>query len=213
MFCPGDLKGRIVMREQKTYIRVATVEDAEEILKIYAPYVKKTAITFEYDVPSLPEFRDRIRKTLEKYPFIVVVNEGEILGYAYTGHFVGRRAYDWSAETTIYVKEENKKMGLGRMLYQALEDISKLQNIINLNVCIGYPEGEDEYLNQNSVQFHKHLGYSLVGEFHKCGYKFGRWYNMVWMEKMIGKHTASPPTVIPFPELDKDALAMIKIKR
>ena len=77
-------------------------------------------------------------------------------------------------------------MGYGRKLYHVLEAISTAQNILNLNVCIGYQEVEDEYLTANSAQFHAHLGYHMVGEFHKCGYKFGRWYNMVWMEKWIG---------------------------
>ena len=65
------------------------------------------------------------------------VSGGEIAGYAYTGAFVGRTAYDWAAETTIYLAGDKKKMGLGRRLYQALEDVSRAQNIINLNACIG----------------------------------------------------------------------------
>ena len=63
-----------------------------------------------------------------------------------------------------------------------------MQNICNLYACIGYPEKEDEYLTKNSVYFHEKLGYRMVGEFYKCGYKFNRWYNMVWMEKFIGEH-------------------------
>lgn len=192
-------------------IRMAELDDAEEILNIYAPYVEKTAITFEYDVPSLEEFRRRMAHTLEKYPYIVVQKNGEILGYAYTGAFVGRAAYDWSVETSIYVKENHLKMGLGRMLYRALEDISKAQNILNLNACIGYPDVEDEYLTGNSAQFHKHLGFQTVGEFHQCGYKFGRWYNMIWMEKMIGEHTKDPLPVIPFPQLAIEELQAIGV--
>ena len=77
---------------------------------------------------------------------------------------------------------------------------------MNLNACIGSPETEDEYLTRNSIQFHSHMGYKMVGEFYKCGYKFGRWYNMVWMEKIIGEHPAEPMAVIPFPELDRKVL-------
>lgn len=199
------------MNKTDIIIRTAKLEDTEEILAIYAPYVEKTVITFEYEVPSAGEFRGRIEKTLKKFPYIVAEKDGEILGYAYTGTFVGRAAYDWAVETTIYIKEDKKKMGIGKLLYQALEDISKAQNIINMNACIGYPEIEDEYLTKNSVQFHKHLGYQWVGEFHKCGYKFGRWYNMVWMEKMIGEHTAKPQPVIPFPKLDEQTLRNIGV--
>jgi phosphinothricin acetyltransferase len=75
-----------------------------------------------------------------------------------------------------------------------------------MNACIGYPEVEDEYLTRNSAQFHEHLGYKLVGEFHKCGYKFSRWYNMIWMEKMIGDHLDDQPQIIPFPELELTGL-------
>lgn len=192
--------------ENEIIIRVATIDDAEEILEIYKPYIEKTAITFEYEVPSLEKFKERMKNTLKKYPYIVAEKNGEILGYAYTGAFVGRAAYDWSAEVTIYLKENKRKMGLGRKLYKVLEDISKAQNILNLNACIGYPEIEDEYLTKNSVQFHRHLGYNMVGEFHKCGYKFGRWYNMVWMEKMLGKHNANPSSIICFPDLNIETL-------
>lgn len=194
------------------WIRTATLEDAKEILKIYALYVKKTAVTFEYDVPALAQFQARIKSTLEKYPYIIAERNGELFGYAYTGAFVRRAAYDWAAEVTIYLKEDKRKMGLGRKLYHAIEEISKAQNILNLNACISCPERENEYLTKNSLQFHAHLGYSMVGEFHKCGYKFGRWYNMVWMEKMIGEHTASPAPVVCFPDVSKEALRNIGLR-
>ena len=67
--------------------------------------------------------------------------------------------------------------------------------ILNLYACIGYPQEEDEYLTRNSAQFHEHLGFKLIGTFTKCGYKFGRWYNMIWMEKMIGEHKAEQEPV------------------
>lgn len=169
-------------------IRSVSVKDAEELLNIYAYYVENTAITFEYDVPTLELFAKRIENTLKKYPYLVVEKDGEILGYAYAGVFKDRAAYDWSAETTIYLKHDAVKCGLGRILYKALEKEMKERGFLNLYACIGYPVDEDEYLTKNSAQFHEHLGYEKVGEFHKCGYKFGRWYNMIWMEKIIGEH-------------------------
>ena len=84
-------------------IRAATPDDAEKLLEIYRYYVLNTAISFEYNAPDLEEFRARIVKTLQKYPYLVAEQEGVILGYAYAGPFVGRKAYDWSAETTVYV--------------------------------------------------------------------------------------------------------------
>lgn len=194
------------MENNKVLIRIATIDDAKELLDIYAVYVEQTAISFECEVPSLEEFKRRIQKTLKKYPYIIAEYNGEILGYAYLSPFVGRAAYDWAAETTIYIKENKKKMGIGRKLYDTLENISKAQNILNLNACIGCPLTEDKYLTKNSMQFHEHLGYRMVGEFYKCGYKFGIWYNMVWMEKIIGNHVPSPLPIIPFPDLADDLL-------
>ena len=169
-------------------IRSANPEDAKELLKIYAYYVNETAISFETEVPSEEEFKLRIEEVLKSYPFIVACKDDEILGYAYLHSFVGRKAYELSAETTIYLNPDKKKMGIGKKLYSVLEDIAKAQNITNLYSCIGYVDKEDEYLNNNSVQFHEHRGYRMVGKFENCGHKFGRWYHMVWMEKIIGKH-------------------------
>ena len=169
-------------------IRSANPEDAKELLKIYAYYVTDTAISFETEVPSEEEFKLRIEDVLKSYPFIVACKDDEILGYAYLHSFVGRKAYELSAETTIYLNPDKKKMGIGKKLYSVLEDIAKAQNITNLYSCIGYVDKEDEYLNNNSVQFHEHIGFRMVGKFENCGHKFGRWYHMVWMEKIIGEH-------------------------
>lgn len=169
-------------------IRFAKSEDAKELLKIYAYYVTDTAISFETEVPSEEEFKLRIEEVLKSYPFIVACKDDEILGYAYLHSFVGRKAYELSAETTIYLNPDKKKMGIGKKLYSVLEDIAKAQNITNLYSCIGYVDKEDEYLNNNSVQFHEHIGFRMVGKFENCGHKFGRWYHMVWMEKIIGEH-------------------------
>ena len=191
-------------------IRVASPDDAEQLLKIYAPYVEKTAITFEYDVPTVHEFKKRIENTLEKYPYLVAEVGDKIVGYAYTGSFVGRAAYDHSAETSIYIDEGCRNKGIGKRLYAAIEEISVAQNVINLYACIGYPDGADDaHLTKNSAQFHAHLGYRLVGEFPRCGYKFGTWYSMVWMEKCIGAHEANPAAVRPFPELSPAELDAI----
>ena len=174
--------------ENQIEIRSAVPADAERRLSIYAYYVENTAITFEYDVPSLDDFRDRMENTMKRYPFLVVLKDGTVEGYAYAGPFVGRAAYDRSSETTIYIRADSRKSGLGRILYEALEAELKKMGILNLYACIGYPMIADEYLTTNSADFHAHLGYEKVGEFHMCGYKFERWYNMIWMEKIIGDH-------------------------
>lgn len=172
----------------KTVIREASEEDAGRLLEIYAYYVEKTAITFEYDVPSPEEFRERIRRIRQRYPYLVIEKDGVIEGYAYAGVFKDRAAYDRSCEMTIYLDRDARGRGLGRVLYEALEQELKARGFLNLYACIGYPDVPDEYLDYNSAQFHEHLGYRTVGTFHQCGCKFGRWYSMIWMEKMIGEH-------------------------
>ncbi|MBP5418605.1 MAG: N-acetyltransferase [Bacteroidales bacterium] len=169
-------------------IRIAKTDDAEALLAIYTPYVEKTAITFEYDVPSIDEFRNRIIAVSAKYPWLVAVDNGNIVGYAYASAFKERAAYQWSVETSIYVDNDRKRSGIGRLLHDALEEALKRQGVLNMNACIAYCEPEDEFLTLDSVRFHERLGYSLVAHFHKCGKKFDRWYDMVWMEKLIGEH-------------------------
>ena len=170
-------------------IRPTILSDATRLLGIYAHYVKNTAVSFEYDVPSLAEFETRIRNTLKHYPYLVIEVNSEVVGYAYAGPFVGRQAYDRSCELSIYLDHTACKHGLGRRLYEALEAELKERGFLNLYACIAYPEVEDDFLTRNSADFHAHMGFSEVGRFHKCGHKFGRWYDMIWMEKIIGDHT------------------------
>lgn len=183
--------------ETELTIRMAKTSDARELLEIYGPYVDNTAISFEYKVPSVDEFTRRIEKTLQFYPYLVAEIEGKIVGYAYVSPFKEREAYAWAVETTIYIREGCRGKGYGKQLYLALEEILKKQKIQNLNACIAYTEQEDEHLTNASMEFHSHMGYRLVGTFHQCGYKFGRWYDMIWMEKMIGGHPETPEKVFP----------------
>ena len=179
-----------------TTIRVATEADAEEILAIYAKYIEQTAITFEYVVPSIEEFRGRIRHTLERFPYLAAEKDGKIAGYAYVSPFKERAAYDWSVETSIYVDMEQKRSGIGRRLYEELENILKQQGILNVNACIAYP-------NPQSIAFHEKMGYRAVGKFTDCAYKLEQWLGMIWMEKMLGAHENPPKEFIPYPEIRK----------
>lgn len=198
-------------------IRSAKVEDASTLLAIYKPYVENTAITFEYDVPTIEEFAGRIRKTLEKYPYLVLertasivggdctenvgtiagskcvaggngAGAAEVLGYCYAGVFKGRAAYNRSVETSIYVKMGEHGKGYGRALYSEQEKELKARGILNAYACIASPKPGSTHLDNSSQKFHEHMGYTLVGTFHDCAYKFGQWYNMIWMEKMLGEH-------------------------
>lgn len=177
-------------------IRVATADDAAALLDIYAPYVRNTAITFEYEVPSAEEFRHRMEKTLSRYPYLIAEEDGCIVGYAYAGHFTSSRpAYDHSAEVSIYISQEHRGKGTGRLLYESLEKLLALQGVCSLYSCIALPRGEDPYLDDSSYSFHEHMGYTLCGRFDSCGYKFSRWYDMVWMGKNIAVHDSG---VLPF---------------
>lgn len=189
--------------DKQILIRTAAVEDAPQLLNIYAPYVRDTAVTFEYDVPLQEEFAERIRCTLRRYPYLVAQINGEAVGYAYAGAFQKRTAYNWAAETSIYVKQNKRCLGIGKALYRQLEYYLKLQNIVNLNACIASTQTEDEHLTNASILFHERLGFRLVGEFSRCGYKFHRWYNMVWMEKIIGEHLEIMPEVKTFAQITK----------
>lgn len=170
-------------------VRDAVIEDAKRILEIYDYYVKNTAITFEYNTPSIEEFKERMKRIMSRYPYLVITKDNIIQGYAYANAFVGRAAYNWSCEVTVYLDHNAKKNGMGRKIYEALESKLQKMGILNLYACIGYPKAKDEYLTTNSADFHAHMGFVKVGEFHNCGYKFGRWYHMIWMEKIIGEHT------------------------
>ena len=175
-------------------IRVVSPADAPELLAIYAPYVTDTTISFEYVPPSLEEFEGRIKDILKRYPYLAAVRDGEILGYAYAAPFHHRAAYDWSVETSIYVRRDRRQGGLGRALYLALEEALRRQGVQNLNACITWP-------NPDSVAFHQKMGYREVAHFSRCGFKLGQWLDVIWMEKMLGDHPTPPQPFVPFPQL------------
>ena len=161
-------------------IRLANKNDAAALIAIYAPYVEKTAITFEYDVPSVEEFSGRIEKTLERHPHLVAEEEGVILGYAYGSTYYGRSAYDWAVELSVYVADENRGRGIGKQLYDKLEEILEQQGFVHFLACIALP-------NDVSISFHKKRGYQQVAHFPKIGYKFGCWHDTVWLQKSLDK--------------------------
>lgn len=187
---------------QNISIRMATEKDAEEILNIYSYYVTNTAITFEYAIPSVVEFSQRIIDTLRMYPYIVALEGNNIIGYAYASAFKDRPAYDWAVETTIYLKHDCRGKKLGKKLYLTLEDILRCQNFLNLNAFVAYTSVGDVHLDNTSTYFHQHLGYSKVAHFTKCGYKFNTWYDMTCMEKLIGEHWKVPDPVIPITKIN-----------
>ena len=182
-------------------IRFVKDSDTADLLAIYRPYVENTAITFEYTVPTEEEFRERIRKISAFYPYLVAEEDGLILGYAYSHAFQAREAYAWSVETTIYLHEKARGKGLGHKLYDQLETYLQEMGITNVNACIALASQESPYLTDASRRFHEKRGYSLVGNFHKSGYKFQEWFDMVWMEKWIGRHDKNMAPVVSIGEV------------
>lgn len=176
-------------------VRLATPQDAEELLEIYRYYVEHTAITFEYETPSITEFRQRIKQTLKRYPYLAAVDgHGKIVGYAYASSFKNRAAYDWSVETTIYVDKDVKRQGIGKKLYEALEEILRKQHVINLDACITDPEIEDEYVTKTVFSIMNILVIIWLENFIKAainsdvGMIWSGWKNILENIKNIQKH-------------------------
>ena len=161
-------------------IRLAKPSDARSLLDIYATYVEKTAITFEYEVPTIEDFAIRIEKTLEKYPYLVAEEDGVILGYAYASTYYARAAYDWAVELSVYVSLDSRGQGVGTKLYDALEYLLDQMGYVHFLACISLP-------NEASLTLHRKRGYQQVAHFPKIGYKFNRWHDIVWLQKSLEK--------------------------
>ena len=161
-------------------IRLAKPSDARSLLDIYAPYVENTAITFEYEVPTIEDFAIRIEKTLEKYPYLVAEEDGVVLGYAYASTYYARAAYDQAVELSVYVSQDARGKGVGSKLYDALEDLLDQMGYVHFLACISLP-------NEASLALHRKRGYQQVAHFPKIGYKFNRWNDIVWLQKSLDK--------------------------
>ena len=129
-------------------IRLATTDDSDPILKIYAPYIENTSYTFETEVPTIDSFKERISHYQENWPWLVCEIGGVVAGYAYGSRHRERVAYQWSVECSVYVHDNYQRRGVARALYTALINILKLQGFRNLYAVINLP-------NDKSVSFHE----------------------------------------------------------
>ncbi len=184
------------MKEAMITYRIATTDDAQAIQEIYRYYVEHTFITFDFDVPTVEEFAHRIAHTLQRYPYLVAVKDNQVIGYAYAGIYKDRAAYDWSVEISIYLDNKLQHQGVGSRLYQTLEHYLKEQRVTNIYSCISYP-------NDASIHFHEKWGFEQIAHFHRCGFKLGKWRDMVWLEKFIALHLDDVKPFIPFQELQE----------
>lgn len=186
----------------KTFtIRRAQFSDVQAILDIYQWYITSSTATFEYDVPSIIEFQERITKTLTNYPYLVCCKGSTIIGYCYASAHHERAAYQWNVELSIYIHPDHIKQGIGSALYKTIIAILTLQNIVNVYACITYP-------NPGSVQMHEAFGFHKIGHFTKTGFKFDRWLDVIWMEKRIADSTLPRP-FISFSQLNQTLLDAI----
>ncbi|MCD8142549.1 MAG: N-acetyltransferase family protein [Clostridiales bacterium] len=172
-------------------IRPARLEDATALAAIYAPYVLETAVTFEYEPPDATAFRRRMEAIQGRYPYLVAEQAGEVLGYAYAAPFHDRAAFAWVAEPSIYLRRDARGQGLGSALYARLEELLRSQGIVSLCALIADAPAEDAYITHASLRFHARQGFTELGRYPRCGYKFGRWYDLVWMEKALVSRTAA----------------------
>ncbi|KZC39586.1 MULTISPECIES: GNAT family N-acetyltransferase [Rhodanobacter] len=177
-----------------TAIRTARDEDAAAIHAIYAPSVSAGTATFETELPGVDAMRERLRARLKHYPWLVWEEAGEVLAYAYAGRFRERAAYDWIAETSIYVRADAQRRGIARQLYGALLDVMRQQGITQAVGVITLPGAA-------SVAMHEAMGFQPAGVWRQCGYKLGQWWDVgVWQKEL--QPAANPPAaVIPFPRL------------
>jgi phosphinothricin acetyltransferase len=172
-------------------IRIARDEDAAAIQAIYAPHVIEGAATFETVLPGVEAMRERIRARLPQYPWLVWEERGDVLAYAYAGRFRERAAYDWIAETSIYVDAGAQRRGIARRLYTALLDTLRLQGLNQAVGVITVP-------NPVSVGFHESLGFEPAGTWRQCGYKLGRWWDVGVWQKELQAAANPPPAITPF---------------
>ncbi|EOT51395.1 MULTISPECIES: GNAT family N-acetyltransferase [Enterococcus] len=159
-------------------IRVVTQQDIPAILAIYSHYVRETATTFEYEIPTLSEFSKRVHEITARYPYIVACEQDRVVGYAYASTYKARAAYDWSAEVSVYLAPEAIGKKIGRALYEELEHALRTQQVHQVLACI-------TSANCSSISFHEKMGYHVVGQFQQVGYKFDQWWDITWMQKQL----------------------------
>ena len=167
-------------------IRVATPDDAGEILAIYRPFVEHSHTSFELVAPSLTEMQSRIRDTLPRLPWLVGVDpQGTVCGYVYASRHRERAAYLWAVDTTAYVREDMRRAGVGRNLYAALFEQLMALGYYQAFAGIALP-------NAASVRLHEAIGFESIGVYRKVGFKLGNWHDVGWWQKSLLQAQGEP---------------------
>lgn len=178
-------------------IRIAREADAAACHAIYAPVVEASAITFETELPGDDAMRGRILARMATHPWLVWEEHGVVLAYAYAGRFRERAAYDWIAETSIYVHEDARRRGIARRLYGALLDAMRLQGINQAVGVITLP-------GETSVAMHASMGFTPAGVWPSAGYKLGQWWDVGVWSRFLSPPGNPPSPVVPFAALVAD---------
>ena len=178
-------------------IRLARPEDASLVLDIYAPYVRDTSLSFELSVPTTEEMAARMAHYLQRWPWLVAEENGEVAGYAYASQYREREGYQWSVECSIYIHDAWMGSGIARQLYQRLFDLLKYQGYRNVYAVINLP-------NDRSVAFHERMGFRYQFTFEKVGYKLGQWKNVGWWLLTLNSYSDEPAKVLPFADICRD---------
>ena len=174
-------------------IRFVTLDDAEAIAAIYAPYVTDTPISFETEAPTPEIMRSRIERYTRSHPWLVYELDGCVVGYAYATRHHERAAYDWSCEVSVYVDRSLHRRGVGRALYTAL--LGALRRLSYYNALAGITEP-----NPASIGLHEAMGFRRAGVNRNVGYKDGRWWDVAYME--VSLQDAYPNAVQPPKRMD-----------
>jgi len=159
-------------------IRFVNDSDYKDITDIYNYYIKNTAITFEEEELSYSKMKERIDSIKNIFPYIVYVEDGKVLGYAYLSYFSERSAYRFSADLSIYLKNGLINKGIGSALYKRLEEIAMEKGFKKIISCITLS-------NERSISFHERMGFKECGRMLNVGYKMNAWHSVVWMDKDI----------------------------
>ncbi|CAN5253442.1 GNAT family N-acetyltransferase [soil metagenome] len=171
-----------------TTIRPSRDQDIAAIAAIYAHHVLNGTGTFETEAPTAADMATRRADVLsKKLPYLVAESDGEILGFAYCNWFKPRPAYRFSAEDSIYMADKARGRGLGAQLLAALSQAAEEAGVRKLIAVIG------DSANAGSVGVHRAQGFTHVGVLKDCGWKFGKWLDVVMMEKSLGVGSSTAP--------------------
>jgi phosphinothricin acetyltransferase len=170
-------------------VRDASERDAAACAAVYTPYVTDTAITFESDPPSAEEMAKRIAAAQRNHAWLVLEDEGRVVGYAYGSRFEPRDAYRWACEVSVYVEKGRRRTGSGRMLYEALFRQLGDRGFRVAVAGMTLP-------NDASVGLHRVMGFEPVGTYRRIGFKHGSWHDVAWTQRTLagGEDPPAEPT-------------------